>query len=161
MVNKMLMSASHDFGHILDVVVAPVFIKDAQYRYIFVNAAFATLVGVEREKLLEADGREVYLDSEFDSFHRTDQYVFESGEAVEVEAQLTNLHNETRTFLVRKVPVQFDGTQVLVGVLQDITAFRKAQAYNRFLVFHDVPTGLPNRTFLFDLIERALTLPKG
>jgi diguanylate cyclase (GGDEF)-like protein/PAS domain S-box-containing protein len=159
MLDKMLMSASHDFWHILDVVVAPVFIKDAQCRYIFVNAAFAILVGVEREKLLQADGREVYLDSEFDSFHRTDQYVFESGEAVEVEAQLTNVHNETRTFLVRKVPVRVDGTQVLVGVLQDITAFRKAEAYNRFLAFHDALTGLPNRTFLFDLIERALTLP--
>ena len=52
MLDNMLMSASHNFGDILDVVAAPVFIKDAQCRYIFVNIAFATLVGVEREKLL-------------------------------------------------------------------------------------------------------------
>lgn len=111
---------------VLDTIPDPVFVKDRQHRWIAFNAGFCALVGHSREALLGRSDPDFWPAEQVEVFWRMDDLVFESGEPLENEEQLTGGDGVERTIWTRKYAVRDDEGQVigLCGVITDVTELR-------------------------------------
>jgi diguanylate cyclase (GGDEF)-like protein/PAS domain S-box-containing protein len=142
---------------IIDVVASPIFVKDREHRWLFMNDAMCRFIGRRKEELIGRSDFDVVAPEQAEVFWKIDDQVFATGEDNENEEELTDANGIVRTIVTRKRLVHTpDGTPLLVAVITDITAFRKAEAHSRYLAFHDPLSGLPNRSLLNDRTEQAL-----
>ncbi len=111
---------------VLDTIPDPVFIKDRQHRWIAFNAGFCRLVGYSRDALLGRSDPDFWPPAQVEVFWRMDDLVFDSGEPLENEEQLTGGDGVERTIWTRKYALRDDAGQVfgLCGVITDVTELR-------------------------------------
>lgn len=151
---------------IIDHLPQFVFWKDAGLRFLGANRRFAEYIGVGSADALvgrtDAElAREggVVDDAAIGRYEAEDRQVLCSGEPVmgsEMEVQ----GSDGRLFWARtsKVPL-FDSDGVVSGVLgvsEDITERKRFELQLQDMAHHDALTGLPNRAYLFELLEHAL-----
>ncbi|WP_235679418.1 PAS domain-containing hybrid sensor histidine kinase/response regulator [Aquibium microcysteis] len=111
----------------LDAVSDPVFVKDTDLRYVFVNEAFARLVGESAESLIGKRSKDVFdvrwaLPAEAD-----ERRILETGEPLEMEDD-PERHGDGRFRILRKQLVTIDGGKRFVsGFLFDITDVRRRE----------------------------------
>lgn len=112
---------------ILDYVGSPVFAKDKDHRWIFVNKAFCDSLGCAPAALLGKSDYEFFPKEQADVFWERDNEVFRSRKEDVNEEQISWPGGEPRTILTRKrVFTDASGRDVLVGVTSDITELKKA-----------------------------------
>lgn len=114
---------------ILDILPDPVLIKDAETRYIWVNAAFENLFTVKREDLVGRLDAELFPGRQVAQCNGGDLRVLETGridEAYETVFEKSGAKVETITRKNRLVLK--DGTKLLVGIMHDVTAITRANA---------------------------------
>jgi PAS domain S-box-containing protein len=115
---------------ILDSIGDPIFVKDRDHRYIYVNEAKCKLTGHPREAIL---GKTDYAFSppekeQVDIFVRKDEVVFETGEENINEEALTGADGILRTVLTTKTLYVDDaGRRRVVGIIRDITQQKRAE----------------------------------
>ncbi|MBA3548782.1 MAG: PAS domain-containing protein [Nannocystis sp.] len=111
---------------VLDTIPDPIFVKDRAHRWIAFNTGFVALVGHSRAALLGHSDPDFWLPEQAEVFWRMDDLVFDSGEPLENEEQLTGGDGVERTIWTRKYPLRDDGGQVigLCGVITDVTELR-------------------------------------
>ena len=64
------------FDNILDTVADPIFVKDDQHHWIFLNSSFCRFMGVERDKLLGKSDYDFFPQEQADVFWQKDNEVF-------------------------------------------------------------------------------------
>jgi PAS domain S-box-containing protein len=141
---------------IIDSIPNPIFVKDRAHRIVLLNDSACQFFGHSRAVLLSCPDSELFPAEQVRVFHDADDQVFTSGVEQENEEQITDGSGKIRSVITRKRITRFDDAEFLVGVVTDITAYREAEAHNRYLAFHDALTGLPNRSLLKERIEQAL-----
>ena len=143
---------------IIDVVASPIFVKDREHRWVLLNDSMCKFLGLPREKLIGKSDFDTVPAEQAEVFWTIDDRVFSTGEENENEEQHTDLNGNVRTIVTRKrlVHVGEEKIPLLVAVITDITAFRQAEAHNRYLALHDGLSGLANRTLLNDRVEKEL-----
>jgi diguanylate cyclase (GGDEF)-like protein/PAS domain S-box-containing protein len=149
-------SRFRDAQSIIDSIPNPIFVKNRAHRIVLLNDSAAEFFGYSREILLASSDEDLFPNEEVRVFHEADDAVFGSGADVENEEQITDATGRVRNVLTRKRMARLNGTEYLVSVITDITAYREAEAHNRYMAFHDALTGLPNRALLKERIEQAL-----
>jgi len=132
-------------GHIREFVErTPVvaFLKDRAGRYLYVNEAWSSLMGVAAEQVLGRRDDEILPDVMARPFMDNDRRVLDSGEPIEVEEQVL-VRGEARTFLCTKFPVGSGAELAVGGIAVDIserkaasTALLRSEARYRRLVDH-------------------------
>src|SRR5262245_4520561 len=80
------------------------------------------------------------------------------GEPFDVEYRVAGADGRQLWFQARGVPMLDAGGRVyrMIGVAQDITERKRREEEIRFLAYHDLLTGLPNRRLLDDRLQQAL-----
>ena len=146
-----------DLQGIIDVIPNPVFVKSRDHRIVLLNASACDLFGHEREVILASSDFDLFPFEEVQAFCEADDRVFNTGEIDETEETVTDASGVVRIVVTRKQRITLGGEDFLVGVATDLTAYREAEAHNRYLAFHDTLTGLPNRALLNERIDRALS----
>jgi len=143
---------------IIDVVASPIFVKDRVHRWVLLNDAMCKFMGLPKEKLIGKSDFDIVPAEQAEVFWNIDDRVFMTGEENENEEQHTDLNGNVRTIVTRKrlVYVGEDEVPLLVAVINDITAFREAEAHSRYLALHDSLSGLANRTLLNDRVDQEL-----
>ncbi|MBT9546749.1 MAG: response regulator [Candidatus Sericytochromatia bacterium] len=119
--------ANNDFlVDIIESLGQPVFVKDHQHRFLFVNAAFCDLFGLNRNQIIGKTLTEEVSPDEREFFLNIDNEVLLNGRKSVVEESLTLRGYLQGLFLTTKTRyINKNGEKFLIGVIQDITE-RKA-----------------------------------
>jgi diguanylate cyclase (GGDEF)-like protein/PAS domain S-box-containing protein len=152
-----------------------IYTLDRNGRFIFVNGRVESLLGYDREELIGQHYSVIVHEDDIEQAH----YAFNErriGEraTTNFEVRLKNKQQGVHHFDNRMViailssqgiygpdkavtPQQFIGTS---GVARDITERKRAEETIAFQAFHDLLTGLPNRTLFQDRLELSITQAK-
>jgi diguanylate cyclase (GGDEF)-like protein/PAS domain S-box-containing protein len=113
---------------LINALPTPVLVKDAEHRYIAVNAAFCRFFRRDTAEILGKNDFDFFSADQSGFFWRTDDQALAGSEPVEYEQPYT-LDGHTRWMLVRKTGLtRPDGTREVVLVLVDVTERREAEA---------------------------------
>jgi PAS domain S-box-containing protein len=113
---------------VLDEMPNPVFVKDAEHRWVLANEAFCALFDLPREALLGRSDYDFVPKEQADTFWAKDEEVFASGELNVNEEPFTGQQGDPRWLLTRKTPVGQGGDRRLIGVITDITDRKRFEA---------------------------------
>ncbi|WP_413738091.1 EAL domain-containing protein [Sodalis sp. RH21] len=141
---------------VLNALPDATFLKDRQYRLVFLNRKACELFGKSAAEMIgqtaldDLDARLVahILDR--------DRFVMETGEPVAFEEQLVTPTNETLSFIVRSSRIFLQSEPYLLVTLNDISELRASEAQTRYLAYHDILTGLHNRTALYEQLNQVV-----
>ncbi|MFB6141368.1 MAG: PAS domain S-box protein [Halosimplex sp.] len=100
----------------------PIFIKDREGRYQFVNEAFGSYFGLSTEELVGIRDEDLFDEETVADIRGDDDRVFEGGEHVSREV-VRPVDGEERVFLDHKYPYRDAGGEIvgLMGISRDIT----------------------------------------
>jgi PAS domain S-box-containing protein len=115
---------------ILNSIGDPIFVKDAEHRYIYVNKAKCLLTGAKRDAII---GKTDYdfptpEKEQIDVFVQKDDIVVETGEENINEEALTDADGKPHTIITRKSRyIDDSGRRCVVGIIRDITEHKRIE----------------------------------
>jgi PAS domain S-box-containing protein len=115
---------------VVERIAHPIFVKDREFRFVFINAAFEKLTGYSATEVVGKTDYDFFAKSEADFFRRKDVEMFTTGETIDVtEEPITVRGGRTHIVSTTKVPLRGDAGDVthLVGIIHDITPLKDAQ----------------------------------
>lgn len=108
---------------ILDAIPDPVFVKDADHRFVLVNHALSAMVGQPAERILGLRDADIVPPEEAEVFVARDNLVLETGKEDLFEEKMTDAQGQAHTLVTRKgLFVDATGARCIVGVIRDVTA---------------------------------------
>lgn len=124
-----LRDAAEFLRSVLNAVPDPLFVKDADHRFIQVNDAFCQFMGHRAEDLLGKSDYDFVAKEEADFFWQQDDLVFASNRPHEAEEVFTDRAGNKRYLLTKKAAHRLpSGQQVLTGIIFDITTRKEIEA---------------------------------
>jgi diguanylate cyclase (GGDEF)-like protein/PAS domain S-box-containing protein len=146
----------------LEHIPINVFFKDRNSRFVRVGRAMADYFGL-------ADPAQAVNKTDFDFFSAEhadmaladEQEIIRTGRPMKAMEEKETWPDGRETWvLTNKVPLKDCRGQIIgtMGIAQDITGRKEAEARIRHMVLHDGLTGLPNRALLKDRLGQAIAL---
>jgi PAS domain S-box-containing protein len=145
---------------VLDAVADPIFVKDVEHRYVFVNQAFAQSTGYPRDEMVGKLDADLYPPEETTIFHAQDDEVLRNGVARDAELYFTDAHGTKRLVHTTKSRVTLtSGQRFVVGTMHDITLQRSIeQTQHRYEALLEESQRLANLgNWEWDLENNTLT----
>jgi PAS domain S-box-containing protein len=154
---------------VLDSIEDPIFVKDGDLKYVFVNEAFSSLYGRKPDEILGRLDGDFLLPEKAVRYERAERQVLASGHLYETEENV-EAAGQSRSQIVRKTRVSVtDEKHYVAGFLLDVTEIKtrenEADQVRRQLanVLESLPAGviIYDRNDEFVLANRKLqaTLP--
>jgi len=145
---------------VLETVPLRVFWKDTQLRYLGCNSAFARDAGLTSpQQLIGKDDTQMGWHEQAALYQADDRRVLEGGQPrLNFEEPQTTSDGHQIWLRTSKVPLRDDGGQTLgvLGIYDDITEQKEAEARIHELAYFDSLTKLPNRQLLQERLHQAM-----
>ena len=107
---------------ILNSISDPIFVKDSQHIWVFLNDAFCDFIGHKRDALIGKTDYDFFSKEEADVFWEKDEQVFLTNESCENEEFFTDSFGFTHIISTKKtLLIDENGNKFLVGTIRDIT----------------------------------------
>lgn len=125
-----LPARGHEFLQaVIDALGDPVFVKDADHRWILLNDAYCEFMGYDREQLLGESDYDFFPEQEADVFWDRDDEVLQSGRVDENEETFTDADGNKHVIITKKSRfVDAEGDKYLVGIIRDVTERKRLEA---------------------------------
>src|SRR5262249_28080424 len=144
---------------VIESVPVPITVKEApELRYILANRATETLFGLTRDQIIGKSVHDLFPQDMADDIPARTTEVMRTGKAMMTErSQFHTLGTTGRCVISRRIPIPgADGkSRHLLGVLEDITERKNAEAQIVHMARHDALSGLANRAHFTDELEQA------
>jgi two-component system, NtrC family, sensor kinase len=113
---------------ILNSITDPIFVKDREHSWVFVNDALCQFMGYERTELIGKCDYDFFSKIEADVFWERDELMFTIGSADEHEELITDCEGETQIISTKR-SIFYDeaGNSFLVGFIRLISAKNKIE----------------------------------
>ncbi|WP_213991101.1 EAL domain-containing protein [Sodalis sp. dw_96] len=141
---------------VLNALPDATFLKDRDYRLVFLNRKACELFGKTAEELIGQTALEGLDDFLVSHILERDKLVLENGEPMEYEERVTGRDNQITVFMVRSSRIMLNSLPYLLISLHDISVLRESEAQTRYLAYHDILTGLHNRTALYEQLNHVV-----
>ena len=146
---------------ILNSIGNPICVLDRHCRFVLMNNAFMQLAGTQTEIL------EFFVDTGF--FQSPEKIilnslfaqVFEGGENIVTESQITDSEGKQRAVLVSiSKLIAADGNHQIISSLTDMSEQKETLDRLAYLADFDLLTGLPNHAFFSRILKEELSKPR-
>jgi two-component system cell cycle sensor histidine kinase/response regulator CckA len=116
-------------NRIINCISDPIFVKDREHRFVLVNDALCNASGKTREELIGPLALESLPSELATSFWEHEEDVFKTGKETLTEDILNDTQGICHTVMTKKsLLTDKNGNQQVVGVLRDITDFKRLEA---------------------------------
>ena len=115
---------------VLKHIAHPIFVKDREHRWVWVNDAFCELAGASAAALRGKTDHDFVPHEQAEHFHRKDREVFSGGRTVTVDEEpFTDLATRRHWLATTKVPLRSESGEIthLVGIIHDITRLKDVE----------------------------------
>lgn len=106
---------------ILDAVADPIFIKDQAHRWVYVNEAFARMLGRPRAELIGLTDADLLPLEVYRGYWEEDDRVLSTGIESHKEEDIHEPGKQIRRILTKKTLIQSEGGPYVFGIIRDIT----------------------------------------
>lgn len=122
------MKPLEDFKAVIDFTGNPVFVKDEQFRFVFLNVAACEMFGVSLEQSLGKTDYDIFPHEQADVFRAHDIHTLGTGMTDTNEELITDARGEVRTIVTEKKRyTDKGGEKYIIGTIRDITEYKKAK----------------------------------
>ncbi len=156
---KVFLGNAETLQKIIDIIPSPVFVKDAQHRWVLVNDALTEFHNAPRERILGRTDFDLMPEAQAKLFWQGDEEILSEGGLREYEVKVQVSSGSDRYIVTRKARLTIDDAQYLIAVVNDVTKYRQAEAHSRFVSLHDGLTTLPNRAHFYETLEHLVDAP--
>jgi rsbT co-antagonist protein RsbR len=113
---------------VIDAFSDPIFVKDRAHRFITVNRALCSLLGVPHENIVGRTDLDLFPPENVEVFWRIDDWVMENAKAHEHDEDIQT-GGEVRRILTRKFPLMDAKGAVtgICGIITDVTELRQRE----------------------------------
>lgn len=121
---------SGDYLHqIVNCIGDPIFVKDREHRFTLVNNALSSYFDLPAEELIGKTGLELLPEALGRSIWEDEERVFETGKESLTEDTIPSRKGAERVFMTKKsLLIDREGNRQIIGVLRDITDYKKLEA---------------------------------
>jgi diguanylate cyclase (GGDEF)-like protein/PAS domain S-box-containing protein len=156
MMERELLESERRFRSIFEYSRDAIYITSHDGRFIDVNQAFCDLFGEKKEEILKKSAKDAYV-SEHEKI-RLKTSIKQAGFVKDFELRLKKVNGEIMDCLLTVTAIRDEKGRIIEyhGIVRDITEKKRTEEKIRYLAFHDVLTGLPNRTLFADRLNMAI-----
>ncbi len=150
-----LKESEEKFRSLVDSTDDSIFLLDGNYKFLFMNKKHLFRMGISENEYAGRLFSEFHSPEEAVAFIAKVDEVFKTGESIQNEYRS---ERDNRYFLQTLSPIK-DRTgipEAVTVVSKDITEHKNTEEQVRFLAYFDSLTGLPNRFFFKELLDKAL-----
>ncbi|HEX3148533.1 MAG TPA: PAS domain-containing protein, partial [Gemmataceae bacterium] len=121
------------YEFLLDQIPDPMWVKNADLKFVFVNAALAKLLGKEKKEIHnKTDQDHLTIQQEIDQFRRDDLAVLSTGKTLRKIEKITTRDSQVRTIETQKVRLPgpdapAESKYQVLGIARDVTEQIRAQ----------------------------------
>jgi diguanylate cyclase (GGDEF)-like protein/PAS domain S-box-containing protein len=156
---NMLSTSQYMLLSIMDNSPFIIYIKNEHGEYIRVNKEFEKLTGINQQQAQDKTDQQLFPDNQqkVTFFSKYDQYILNVGSHKEFE-DVISFQGQKNYYLSVKFPLKdvHDENYAVCGICSDITLRKKAENELEHLATYDTLTGLPNRSFFYELLSLTL-----
>lgn len=115
-------------AQILDYIGDPIFVKNRNHQWVFLNKACCGFMGDTKENLLNKNDYDFFPKHQADIFWEKDELVFTTKQENINEEEFTDAHHMTHIIRTKKILyTSADNEDFIVGIIQDITMFKRME----------------------------------
>jgi diguanylate cyclase (GGDEF)-like protein/PAS domain S-box-containing protein len=145
---------------IIDNVPSAIFVKSAiDRKYVLVNRAGERFWGISRQTMIGKTAEEVFPAIEARNIEARDDELLQSGKSLFDEREILTPCDGVRSISSRRLTFRDESEQIqyVLGVVDDVTERKAAEARIAQLAHYDPLTSLPNRTLFREQLEKELS----
>ena len=144
---------------IIDNVPSAIFVKKStDRRYVLVNRAGEIFWGISRGAMIGKTAEEVFPPEEAGRIVVRDDELLKVGKPISDEREILTPREGLRSISSRRLLIGdvTGGSEYILGVIDDVTERKEAEARIAHLAHYDTLTGLPNRVLFREQLEKEL-----